>query len=138
MFSVPRVGVGVIILRNGKVLLGKRKNAHGEGTWAFPGGHLDFGESPEECAVREVEEETGLRIGNLRNGAFTNDVFEKEGRHYITLYMVAEHLEGEAEVREPDKCEQWEWFSWDELPEPRFIPLMNLLEQGFRPFEKLL
>lgn len=97
---------------------------------------MEFGETPEECTEREVKEETGIKIGNVRGGSFTNDVFDKEGKHYITLFMIAEHLEGEAELKEPDKCEEWEWFDWDVLPEPKFIPLMNLLEQGFRPFEK--
>ena len=58
----PRVGVGAILVRNGKVLMGKRKNAHGEGSWALPGGHLEFGESLEECATRETYEETGIII----------------------------------------------------------------------------
>jgi 8-oxo-dGTP diphosphatase len=41
----PKVGVGVIIKKDGKVLMGKRKNAHGDGTWSFTGGHLEFGEA---------------------------------------------------------------------------------------------
>jgi 8-oxo-dGTP diphosphatase len=58
----PRVGIGVIILKNGRVLLGKRKSSHGTGTWHFPGGHLEFGESLEDCSRREVLEETGMKI----------------------------------------------------------------------------
>ncbi len=41
----PKVGLGVLIFKDGKVLLGKRKGAHGEGTWCPPGGHLEFGET---------------------------------------------------------------------------------------------
>ncbi|MBI5654370.1 NUDIX domain-containing protein [Candidatus Uhrbacteria bacterium] len=129
----PKVGVGVWIVKDGKVLLGKRKNAHGNESWAAPGGHLEWFESPEECALREVAEEAGIEIVNLRSMTFTNDVFLDEDKHYITLAVVADYVSGEPQVLEPDKCERWEWFSWDELPEPRFLPLENLLKQGFRP-----
>ncbi len=127
--KIPRVGVGVLIVKGGKVLLGKRRNAHGEGSWCFPGGHLEFGETPEQCAVRETLEETGLRIRNLRRSGFTNDFFEKEGKHYITVFLAAEWESGEARVMEPEKCEKWEWFLPSGLPEPLFIPTKNFLEQ---------
>ena len=132
----PKVGVAVIVCRDGKVLLGKRRNAHGEGTWAFPGGHLEFNESIEACARREVREETGLEIADVRYGTFTNDVFKPEHKHYVTLFVVADGLPGAAEVREPEKCEVWEWFDWGQFPEPRFLPIQNLLDQGFSPFRK--
>ena len=67
MFESPRVGVGVIITRNEQVLLLKRKNVHGSGSWSTPGGHLDFGESPEECAIREAKEEADLDITKIQN-----------------------------------------------------------------------
>ena len=134
MADRPKVGVGVIVLRNGKVLLGKRKNAHGEGSWSFGGGHLEFGESWEECAKREMAEECGSTICNVRFGAVTNDIFEKEGKHYITLFVIADHESGEPTVLEPDKCERWEWFDWDALPAPLFVPIQNLLKTDFRPF----
>ncbi len=134
MSSRPEVGIGVIITDNGKVLLGKRKNAHGAGTWSFPGGKLDYAEGIFDCAKREVLEETGLKIKNLRLGPYTNDFFQEENRHFITLYVIAEKHPGEPQVLEPDKCDSWEWFDWDELPEPRFLPLKNLLRSGFNPF----
>ena len=62
----PRVGVAVVIERDGQVLLMKRKNVHGAGTWAVPGGHLEFGETPEECAVRETREEVGIAISGVQ------------------------------------------------------------------------
>lgn len=130
----PKVGVGVMVLKNGQVLLGKRKNAHGDGAWSFPGGHLEFGEAWADCAARETLEETGVAIKNLRFGTVTNDIFPIEGKHYITLYMVSDYDSGEVTLREPEKCERWEWFSWDQLPEPLFIPIENLLKQNFKPF----
>jgi 8-oxo-dGTP diphosphatase len=135
MQKVVGVGVGVYIRKDGKILLGKRKNSHGEGKWCPPGGHLEFGESFEECAKREAFEETGLKIKNVRFGTVTNDIFKDEGKHYITIAMIADHEEGEAKVMEPDKCDRWEWFSWSEesLPE-LFLPNHNALKQGFDPF----
>lgn len=131
----PKIGVGAIIKKGDKILFGKRKNAHGDGTWSFPGGHLEFGESVEDCAKRETEEETGLIINNFKKTIFTEDVFEKENKHYITLYAMAEIYEGEPIVAEPEKCEGWEWFSWDNPPQPLFIPIENLLKDNFNPFE---
>ncbi|MBI4157475.1 NUDIX domain-containing protein, partial [Candidatus Woesebacteria bacterium] len=78
MEKIPRIGVGVIIKKRGKVLLIKRKNSHGDGTWAFVGGHLEFGETPAECAKREVFEEVGIKIKNVKTTVFTNDFFKKE------------------------------------------------------------
>ena len=131
--SRPQVGVGVFVLREGKVLLGKRRGSHGAGTWALPGGHLEFGESVEACALRETEEETGLKVQFLRWGPYSNDVMLAEGKHYVTVFVVANSAEGTAQVMEPGKCEGWEWFRWAELPDNLFEPLKNLVEQGFDP-----
>ena len=132
---LPRVGVGVIVLREGLVLLGKRKGSHGAGTWALPGGHLEFRESVEDCARRETEEETGLRLKTIRPGPYTNDVVASEARHYVTVFVQASAEGGEPQILEPEKCEGWAWFKWSELPENLFLPLKNLLKQGFTPNE---
>jgi len=129
MEKKPAVGVAVIINKENKVLLGKRKSALGTGQWAFPGGHLEFNESIEDCARREVREETGLEIKNIRFGPFTNDIFPEAQKHYITLYVIADYAQGTLEPKEPDKCDQWEWFPWEDLPEPKFLPLRNLLNR---------
>ncbi|MCE2899723.1 MAG: nucleotide triphosphate diphosphatase NUDT15 [Gemmatimonas sp.] len=133
MTQRPSVGVAVLVFRDDRVLLGRRRGAHGDGTWQCPGGHLEWGETVEACAEREVLEETGLVINGTRPGPFTNDVFEAEAKHYVTLFMLADHLTGEPEVREPEKCERWDWFAWDALPEPLFLPLQHLRETGWCP-----
>jgi 8-oxo-dGTP diphosphatase len=130
----PYIGVAVIVMKDNNVLLGRRKHAHGAGGWQFPGGHLEFNESIEDCARREVLEETGLRIRKIRSGPYTNDIFLREKKHYVTLFVVAEYDSGTLEVREPDKCDTWKWFGWAQFPEPLFLPTANLLKQQFNPF----
>jgi 8-oxo-dGTP diphosphatase len=125
----PRVGVGVFVKKEGKILVGKRKGSHGAATWALPGGHLEPGESFEACCKREVHEETGLIIKNISPVVFTNDVFHDEGLHYITLFFKGEYESGEATVAEPQECEEWRWVSLNHIPQPIFLPLRNALEE---------
>ncbi|UWZ57655.1 NUDIX domain-containing protein [Dactylosporangium aurantiacum] len=122
-----RVGIGVFVCRGGRFLMGRRRGAHGAGTWSVPGGHLEFGESFEDTAVREVAEETGVQIGNVRFGAVTNDVFPGEGRHYVTVWMLSDHVAGEPAILEPDKCTDLAWHDFDDLPEPLFLPWRQLV-----------
>lgn len=132
----PRVGVGVLVLRDGRLLLLRRAGSHGAGTWSTPGGHLDPGESPEQCAIREVEEETGVRLMNVHFHAITNDIFEERGLHYITIWMRGEVESGEARVNAPYEMTEVGWFPPDALPEPLFVPLENLLAGRCYPGEK--
>lgn len=129
------VGVGVFIMRNNKILLLKRKGTYGRGTWATPGGHLEFKESFEECAKREVREEVGIKIKNQLFLAVTNDVLEEEGKQCIAIFMKSEDFEGEPENKEPERCEELGWFSWEHLPEPLFEPVKSFKERGFNPFD---
>lgn len=122
-----RVGVAVIIPRGNRILLGERFGSHGADTWATPGGHLEAGESIEQCARREVLEETGLVLGELADFAFTNDRFDAQGHHYVTLFLLASDVHGEPRVLETEKCRQWRWCDVNDLPSPLFLPLQNLL-----------
>src|SRR5262249_20584620 len=123
----PQVGLAVIVENDGKVLLLKRKGSHGEGTWAPPGGHLEFGESLEECAVRETLEETGVEISDVRFVAGTNDLFLSGRRHYLTAWVEASYGSGDAHAAYPDKVAAVTWLAWDALPDQLFLPFENLL-----------
>ncbi|RMZ92148.1 hypothetical protein DV736_g619, partial [Chaetothyriales sp. CBS 134916] len=139
----PRIGVGVFIFNSSnKFLMGRRKGALGDGTYSLVGGHLEFGETFEECAAREAMEETGLHIVNPQFLTATNGIFAgpDQGSHYVTIFMVAtikKEDETMVETREPDKCEGWEWVSWDTMKEwasgaekrRLFQPMTDLLEQ---------
>lgn len=127
-----RVGVGVIIMRGSKILMGKRKGSHGAGTYSIPGGHLEFGETVGTCAKREVLEETGIVLHDpLMQGGFTNDIFHEEQKHYATLFVVSRFSTGEAENKEPEKCEGWDWYDLEDLPKPLFLPFQNYMDKVY-------
>lgn len=63
---------------------------HSLGTFAPPGGHLEHGESLEECAARETLEETDLVVSGMRFLTATNDIFSEKDKHYVTLYVACE------------------------------------------------
>ncbi|KAF9889229.1 subunit of tubulin prefoldin [Aspergillus nanangensis] len=114
----PRLGVGVFVFNNrGQFILGKRQGSHGSGTWALPGGHLEFGESFEDCGSREVLEETDLTVHNMHYLTATNDVMEAENKHYVTIFVGC-HLTDEPkqpQIMEPEKCAEWQWVSLEEV-----------------------
>jgi len=132
MDQKPQVGVAIIVAKDDQVLLIKRKGPHGKGTWSTPGGHLDFGETPEECAAREAREEVGVAVTDIRFRAATNDVFESEGKHYITIWMDGKWT-GEPYIAAQEEVAELGWFPWDSLPEPLFLSFENLLKENSYP-----
>jgi len=123
MDKIVRVGVAILIFNDdGDLLLGKRKASHGAGTWSVPGGHIDFGETPEEACIREVREETGLNlkyVSVLQEFPFNSAMFP-EGKQYVTLWFRTEYEGGEIIAMEPDKCEEWKFCDTENLPTPLF------------------
>ena len=123
----PRVGIGVLVMKDGRILLGKRKGSHGAGEYESPGGHLEHLESFADAAAREVHEETGLQIGPLRFLRVLNTT-QYAPRHYVDLAFVAGWVSGVPEVREPDKVESWSWYDLEALPSPLFGTLPTAIE----------
>lgn len=128
------VGFGIIVLRDNKVLLGKRhpdpakadSELHGEGTWTCPGGKLEYGESFEEGAVREVAEETGIQLQNVEVICINND--KNEHAHFVTIGLLADKFMGDAKIMEPEEITEWQWFDINNLPQPLYFPSAKLLE----------
>ncbi|MBS0605102.1 MAG: NUDIX domain-containing protein [Verrucomicrobia bacterium] len=124
----PKVGVGVVVISQGKLLLGKRKGAHGAGFWSTAGGHLENGESVEECARRELFEETGLEAASVVLGPWTNNIIDGT-KHYVTLFVFVDAFRGEVQLKEPHKCEGWHWFDANALPDPLFPTVVTMIEK---------
>ncbi|KAI7725598.1 hypothetical protein M8C21_033260 [Ambrosia artemisiifolia] len=136
MSPAPEIGVAVFILKDNKILFGRRRSLNiGAHTYALPGGHLEFRESFEECATREVKEETGLDIKNIELLTATNHLLS-DAVHLVIIYMRAQLTDPNQTPQniEPDKCEGWDWYDLNNLPEPTFGPLREMLQGGFNPF----
>lgn len=116
-----RVGTGLMIIRDNKVLLGKRKGSHGEGEYAWAGGGVDYGETIIEGVLRELKEECGseLKVTEPKLLCIT-DLTAYYPQHWLDIGMICEYISGEAIVMEPDKCESWDWYDMNNLPSPLF------------------
>ncbi|KAM7194663.1 NUDIX hydrolase domain-like protein [Naviculisporaceae sp. PSN 640] len=138
--SFVRVGVAAVIKSaEGKLLVGIRKGSSG-GTWQFPGGHLEMGETPFACAERETLEETGVDVKAEKLIGLTNDIFDPESKHYITLFVSCRMIDQtqQPKTMEPEKCEGWSWKEWSDIKqlvsteagrEKVFLPIINLINE---------
>ncbi len=116
-----------MVLKDGKVLLGKRKGSHGDGEYGWPGGHLEYMESIVEAAKREVREEAGIEIKNVKFLRLLN-LKDYPPKHYVDIGLVADWESGDAKLMEPDRSEGWDWYDLDKLPSPLFKVLTTYLE----------
>lgn len=127
-------GVGILVLRQGKVLLGLRNSdatkasssLHGEGTWTMPGGKMHFGETVPQVAARELQEETGLTSSNFTVFSVSND--RVPDAHFITIGTVCEDTVGEPQLMEPEEIIEWRWWPLDTLPPNIFPPSRKMAE----------
>lgn len=132
------VGLGVMIFKDNKILLGKRhkdpnkadSELRGEGTWTMPGGKLEYGETFEEGAIREVKEETGIILKDTKVICINND--KNEHAHFITIGLLSDNFEGKTRIMEPDEITEWKWFGLDNLPKNIFFPSANILKNYFK------
>ena len=122
----PKVGVGVIFVRDETVFLAKRHGAHGEDTWASAGGHLENGETLEECGRREAMEELGVRVGDLRYLCVSNII--AYDRHYVDIEFLGDIGDQEPQLMEPESFIESGWFPLDNLPQPLFHAMRYALD----------
>lgn len=135
--KIVKVGLGVMIFKYGKVLMQKRKNHHGDGEYAFPGGHLEFGESFVDCVKRETMEEAGIKIRDV-NFLYLANLTKYPGKHYVQIGMIANWESGEPTLKEKNSGEEWGWYSLDKLPKPLFKTVswyLKAYEEGCQFFD---
>ena len=110
-YSHPKVGLGVIIVNEeGNILVGKRKGGLAP-KYSIPGGNLEIGESFEGGAIREI------KVIAVTNNLET---YKEEGKHHISIVLLATKYSGELKNMEPQKKESWDWVDPKKLPEPHF------------------
>lgn len=114
----PGFGCGLVIMRGRSILLYRRVKAPEPGHWNIVGGKVDHMEYSSEAAKREAEEETGLKIGDIRFLCLTEQIIPEEKQHWISKIYLAESFEGEPQVIEPEKLPEFGWFDLDALPAP--------------------
>ena len=123
----PKVGIGVIVRKGDMILIGERLDGHGKNTYMIPGGHLEFGESFEETAKREVKEETGLEHIEVKGIiSIGNDI--AYDKHYVSIGVLAEYIDGEPYNAEPEKAQNWYWCDPHNIPEPFFLPSKKVVK----------
>ena len=116
----------MVLIMCGKVFLGKRRGSHGEETWGSAGGHLEFGESFEECARREAMEELGVNVGDLRFLCLSNII--AYGKHYVDVEFLGELGDKEPQPTSAGAFSESGWFPVDDPPQPLFEPMGKALE----------
>jgi ADP-ribose pyrophosphatase YjhB (NUDIX family) len=114
----PGVGCGAAILRDGRLLLVKRRRAPEAGCWNLPGGKVDFGERVEDAVRREVFEELGVAIALTRPLGLVEMI--GDGQHWLSPIYAAE-AQGEPVNAEPDKHAAILWAELDAPPAPLAI-----------------
>jgi 8-oxo-dGTP diphosphatase len=112
-----RPGVAAaIVVHEGRVLMGRRRVSEGQLSWQFPAGKIESGESPEQAAVRETAEETGLGVAAIR--LLGERVHPMTGR--LMSYVACEVVSGTAEVVDPEELDQVAWVALTEIPD--YVP----------------
>ena len=124
-----KVGCEIFLIKDGAILLGKRKNCYGEGMWGLPGGHLEQGESISDCVRRELKEELGIEGVEFRLVSVAENIDERG--HYIHVSFLLEKFSGEIKNMEPDLCYEWKFFALTNLPEELFKPHKNIIKNYF-------
>jgi 8-oxo-dGTP diphosphatase len=132
--ETPCIGVGSILIEEGRVLLVKRQHAPLAGEWSIPGGALEVGETLREAVAREALEETGLTVEPLELlGVFDRVLRDAAGQvqyHYVLIDFLCRRIGGEAAAG--SDAEEVRWFERDQLNGLRLAPdTAEVIRLGF-------
>jgi ADP-ribose pyrophosphatase YjhB (NUDIX family) len=116
-FTDPKVGVGVAVVEDGRLLLVRRAVNPGHGKWSLPAGFVDQGEDPRATAAREALEETGLIV---EIGAVLDVFFNQPGQGGASIFILYRAERTGGELNAGDDADEVGFFAPDELPELAF------------------
>lgn len=125
-----KIGCEVFIRKGDHILLGKRKNCFGAGSWALPGGHLEFNERLVDAVCREIYEELGAKVkpDEVALVSIVDDIKPEQGTHYIHVSFELRDPDFEPQLMEPDLCEAWRYFPLARLPDNLFSGHAGILD----------
>jgi 8-oxo-dGTP diphosphatase len=113
----PIIGVGAVIIKDGKILLEKRKNEPGKGKWSIPGGLVELGESVEQTVIREVKEETGLEVEKPEHIDVVDNVVRDDNSEIKYHFVIIDYfvkLKG-GTMKATSDAEELRWVTFDEV-----------------------
>lgn len=128
MAAWPRIGALAVVLRGDKVLLAQRGKEPNKGLWGYPGGHVEFGETVMQAAVRELHEETGLRARALEYLTnFDLLIRDRDGlvqAHYLLVGVACSDGGGDPRAR-------------DDVTDARWVPVADVRDGGLAMHDRV-
>ncbi|HGE2196674.1 NUDIX domain-containing protein [Pseudomonas aeruginosa] len=125
--NITRIGCGAAIIEGGKILLLKRRRTPESGHWGIPGGKVDWMEPVEHAVCREVQEETGLTLKDIKLIGIVDQLDKDKCEHWIAVVYIANAFTGAPRILEPEKHKEMGWFDLRDLPQPLTQATKNTL-----------
>lgn len=121
-----KIGCNGIVVKEGKLLLGLRKNLFGDGTYGLPGGHLEQGERLEEAMIKKLKAEIGVTVEKSKFASIIDQA--DQDPHRLQINFIVTKFSGKVKTMDPEFCAGWEWFDLDSLPNNIFPPHAPIIE----------